>query len=197
MKTNISQLIKSLPSKNDALRAVNTLLEYIGVDTQNEHFKDTPRRVVNSFEEIYGGYKILASDVLKSKVYKRNNYDQPILLKDIEFTSTCAHHMLPIVGTVSVSYIPGEAIVGISKIARVVDVFAKRLQIQENMTVEIAEHITRGLKAKGVAVRIAAEHYCMISRGVKRKGSILDTYHFTGLYADNPTIQTNFIHAAR
>lgn len=197
MKTNISKIIKPLPSRDDALRAVSTLLEYIGVDTQNEHFKDTPRRVVNSFEEIYGGYKILASDVLKSKVYKRNSYDQPILLKDIEFTSTCAHHMLPIVGTVSVSYIPGEAIVGISKIARVIDVFAKRLQIQENMTVEIAEHITRGLKAKGVAVRISAEHYCMISRGVKRKGSVLDTHHFTGLYSDNLTIQTNFINAAR
>lgn len=195
MKTNISKLIKPLQSKDDALRAVSTLLEYIGVDTENEHFKDTPRRVVNSFEEIYGGYKLLASEVLKSKVYKKNIYNQPILLKDIEFTSTCAHHMLPIVGTISVSYIPGESIVGISKIARVIDIFAKRLQIQENMTIEIAEHITSGLKTKGVAVKISAEHYCMISRGVKRKGSILDTYHFTGLFADDPSIQANFINA--
>jgi GTP cyclohydrolase I len=183
----------SKPSKESAIKAIETLLEYIGADINSEHFKDTAQRVINSYSEIYKGYSKDIHQILNSKVYDQCAFQDVILLKNIEFNSVCAHHMLPIVGKASVSYIPNNKIVGISKIVKVVNMFAKRLQIQENMTAEIAENIQQHLNPLGTAVKVSATHYCMVMRGVQQKNTIMDTYHFTGIFNENKQYRQDFI----
>jgi GTP cyclohydrolase I len=181
------------PSKESAIKAINTLLEYIGADVTDEHLKDTAKRVISSYDEIYKGYSKDITQILNSKFYDQSKFQDVVLLKNIDFNSVCAHHMLPIVGQVSVSYIPNGKIVGISKIVKVVNMFAKRLQIQEKMTAEIAENIQEHLTPLGAAVKVSATHYCMVMRGVQQKNAIMDTYHFTGVFNENKQYRQDFI----
>ena len=198
LKTNILNNVSNKPSKESAILAVNTLLKYIGVDTENEHLRETAKRVINSYDEIYKGYNTKISDIINAeKVFTKEQFNDVVLLKKIEFNSVCAHHMLPIVGEASVAYIPNKKISGISKIAKVVEMFARRLQIQENMTAEIGEAIWQALNPLGTAVKISASHYCMIMRGVQKKNTVMDTYHFTGCFKENAEHRNNFINSLR
>jgi GTP cyclohydrolase I len=184
----------SKPSKEDALKAICTILSYIGADTTSTHLQNTAQRVVASYAEIYGGYtQDIAKILLPEKFYDKAQFNQPVLLKQIEFSSMCAHHMLPIIGQVHISYLPKNKIVGISKLARIVDVFAARLQVQENMTAEIAITLQQHLDPLGVAVKICATHHCMMLRGVKKQQALMETCYFTGTFAQDQQLQRQFL----
>lgn len=180
------------PSRQDALDAIKVILKYIGDDPTREGLIDTPERVIKSYDEIYAGYKQNPHDVIDSIFFEKANFHDFVILKDIKFSSICEHHMLPIIGTVDIAYIPDDSIVGISKLARVVEVTSKKLQIQEKMTVEIAETIQNKLKPLGVAVKVSAIHNCMSIRGVKQDGSLMETMHFTGVFLTNQKHRQEF-----
>jgi GTP cyclohydrolase I len=181
------------PSKEEAKEAVRTLLKFIGEDPSREGLLKTPKRVVESYEEMFGGYNQDIAEILETKFYDTCNFQDFVLLKNIHFKSFCEHHLLPIVGKVDIAYVPNGAIVGISKLARIVDVFAKRLQIQEKMTVQIAESLQEHLNPLGVAVKISASHSCMTLRGVLKENSVMDTMHYTGVFADQPKYRQEFL----
>ena len=185
----------STPTKQEAMDAIDLLLRYIGTDTHNEHFRDTAKRVISSYSQIYGGYNIDIADIFDLKSYNSADFQDVILMKNIKFHSTCAHHMLPISGTASISYIPNTKIIGISKLVRVVDMFAKRLQVQETLTAQIANAIQENLEPLGVAVKISASHYCMVMRGVNQQSALLDTYHFTGIFNQDRQYRNDFINS--
>jgi GTP cyclohydrolase I len=197
----MSAVIQKLNIKNSGIsdeqakEAVRTLLRYVGENPEREGLKQTPNRVIKSFKELYAGYDQNAEEVLSKTFEDILEYNEFVLLKDINFTSTCEHHMLPFVGKVHVAYIPNKKVVGISKLARVVEVFAKRLQIQENMTVQIAEAIHSALDAKGVAVVMEAKHFCMSMRGVKNANSSMYTSHFTGVFNENDKVLNRFLNS--
>ena len=185
-------------SKEQAINAIKTLLSYIGLNQEDEHLNGTAKRVINSFDELYGGYKKTAHDVIGEKFYTPPAGSQDtILLKNIDFSSTCAHHMLPIIGNASIAYIPNEKIVGISKIVKIIQVFARRLQIQENMTAEIAHALQENLQPQGVAIKISATHHCMVSRGVQQRQTLMDTYFFTGIFKEDRQLKNEFINSLR
>ena len=183
-----------LPNKEDARNAIETLVRYIEkIDGPlREGLLDTPKRVIEAFEELYQGYTIDADQLLDA-TFNAEGYDGIVLLRDIEFHSTCEHHMLPFTGSAHVAYIPVEKIVGISKLARLVDVFAKRLQIQETLTAQIAETIQRVLDPLGVAVLIDASHQCMTTRGVHKPESSTVTKRMLGVFKDNQNIRNEFM----
>lgn len=181
------------PTKEEAQEAVKILLSYIGEDLSREGLKDTPARVIKSYDEIFGGYNIDPKDVLNKKFQDINEYNNVILLKSINFTSTCEHHMLPFSGTVDIAYLPDKTILGISKFARLVDVFSKRLQIQEKMTVRIANTVQDNLNPKGVAIKISASHSCMTARGTLKEKTILESFHYTGIYNEVPEMRAEFL----
>jgi GTP cyclohydrolase I len=181
------------PSKEEAKNAIKVLLKFIGEDPEREGLLKTPERVINSYEEMFGGYGKNAEEILETKFYDTSNFQDYVLLKDIYFKSFCEHHILPIIGTVDIAYVPNGSIVGISKLARIVDVFARRLQIQEKMTVQIAETLQKYLNPLGVAVRISASHSCMTMRGVLQKNTIMDTMHYTGVFTDNGKYRQEFL----
>jgi GTP cyclohydrolase I len=180
------------PSVEEAQAAVRTLLAFIGEDPEREGLRDTPRRVVRTFEEIYGGYGLSPATVLE-RVFEDVGYDDMVVLRDIPFTSHCEHHMLPFTGHVHVAYYPSEGVVGLSKIARVIDIYARRLQTQEQFTAQISRAIDDGLKPRGVAVLVEAQHSCMAVRGVQKPGVSTVTNRFTGLFQDNPVEQQRFL----
>ncbi len=184
-------------SEEQAKEAVKTLLRFIGENPNREGLKQTPSRVVKSFKELYSGYLQDSEEVLSKTFEDFLDYEEFVLLKDISFTSTCEHHMLPFVGKVHIAYVPNKKVVGISKLARVVEVFAKRLQIQEKMTVQIAEAIQRTLDAKGVAVVMEAKHFCMSMRGVKNADSSMHTSHYTGIFDENDKILQRFVNSIK
>jgi GTP cyclohydrolase I len=179
-KTDLASYVK--PSRAEAEEAIRTLLAYAGEDLTREGVRDTPRRVIKAYEEYYSGYKDDPRDFLQKTFSEVSGYSDVVLLRDIPFYSHCEHHMAPIEGVAHIAYWPNKKIVGISKLARVVDAFARRLQIQENMTAEIATVIQDVLQPHGAAVSISAAHHCMIGRGVNKTGTILVTSHFTGIY---------------
>ncbi len=189
--------INSGVSEDQAKDAVRTLLRFIGENPEREGLKQTPSRVIKSFKELYSGYTQDSEEVLSKTFEDIMDYNEFVLLKDINFTSTCEHHMLPFVGKVHIAYIPNKKVVGISKLARIVEVFAKRLQIQEKLTVQIAEAIHKSLDAKGVAVIMQAKHFCMSMRGVKNADSSMVTSHYTGIFDEDDKVQQKFINAAR
>lgn len=189
--------INSGVSDDQAKDAVRTLLRFIGENPEREGLKQTPSRVIKSFKELYSGYSQNSEEVLSKTFEDVMDYNEFVLLKDISFTSTCEHHMLPFVGKVHIAYIPNKKVVGISKLARVVEVFAKRLQIQEKLTVQIAESIHNSLDAKGVAVIMEAKHFCMSMRGVKNADSSMVTSHYTGVFDKNDKVQQKFISSVR
>ena len=184
--TEGDELMSSIPDKKDAQNAIETLVRYIEkIDgTLREGLLDTPKRVIDAYEELYQGYTIDADDLLDA-TFNAEGYDGIVLLRDIEFHSTCEHHMLPFTGSAHVAYIPVEKIVGISKLARLVELHALRLQNQERITKSIADDLERVLQPLGCAVIIEAKHGCMQCRGVKKQNSVMTTSTMKGVFFDN------------
>ena len=187
------RVINRRPSKEEAEEAVRTLLAYSGDDSEREGLKDTPSRVIRSFDEFYSGYLKDPVEILERTFEETNGYDEMVLLKDIMFVSHCEHHMAPIIGKVHVAYLPRGRVVGISKLARVVEVYARRLQIQEKMTAQIANAINGVLEPGGVAVIIEAEHHCMTTRGVNKPGVSMTTSKMLGAFRDDPRTRSEFL----
>ncbi len=186
--------MKNIPGKDEAMGAVETLVRYIEkIDGDlREGLEDTPKRVIEAFEELYNGYSMDA-DTLLDATFNAEGYDGIVLLRDIEFHSTCEHHMLPFTGAAHVAYIPIEKIVGISKLARLVDLHSKRLQNQERITKSIADDLERVLKPLGCAVIIEAKHGCMQCRGVKKQNSVMSTSSMKGVFFDNSEARTELL----
>ncbi len=185
--------IAARPSQEEAEAAVRTLLAFAGDNPSREGLVDTPRRVTKAYKEYFAGYAMDPADVLSRSFHDVGGYDDMVMLRDIGFTSHCEHHMAPFYGRAHVAYLPNGSVVGISKIARVVDLFARRLQIQEKMTSEIARSIMDNLGARGVAVIIEATHTCMSSRGVGKHGVATMTSQFLGEFKTNPVLQARFM----
>lgn len=181
------------PSREDAENAVRTLIAYMGEDQQREGLIDTPKRVIKAYEELFGGYDCEPVAELTRTFEEVSGYQDAVTIKNISFFSHCEHHMVPIIGKAHVSYIPNGRVVGLSKIARLVDIFAKRLQTQESMTAQICQTITKALDPKGVAVAIEAEHMCMAMRGIKKQGATTLTSTFTGQFQDDSNEQLKFM----
>ena len=166
----------------EAENCVRGLLEYIGQDPSREGLKDTPKRVIKSYNKLFGGYMITAEQVLGTSFEEFGDYDEMIILKDIDYFSTCEHHILPFSGKAHIAYIPNKKVVGISKLARLVEMHSRRLQIQERMTADIALDIERILEPLGVAVLVEGQHYCIKARGVEKINSIMTTSKLTGVF---------------
>ncbi len=174
------------PSREEAEEAVRTLLRWAGDDPAREGLAETPARVARAYEEYFRGYGVDPVSLLETTFEETDGYDEIVLLRDIRFESTCEHHMAPIIGHAHVAYLPHRRVVGISKLARVVDAYAKRLQIQEKMTAQIANTIAEVLQPRGVAVVVEAQHQCMTTRGVHKPGTVLVTSRMLGAFRDNP-----------
>jgi GTP cyclohydrolase I len=185
------------PSRQEAEAAVQTLIAYIGDDPAREGLLDTPKRVVAAFDELYSGYRASAVDVLDRTFSEIGTYDNLVLVRDIPFHSHCEHHMMPFVGRAHVAYLPVERVVGLSKLARLIDIYARRLQTQEHLNSQIITAIDEVLKPRGVAVMLEAEHTCMSLRGVEKPGSKTITTQFTGLFREDPSEQVRFITLVR
>ena len=181
------------PSREEAEAAVEVLLRWAGDNPEREGLKETPARYVRAFEEFFEGYNQDPKKELQKTFEDIEGYDDMVLVKEIEFVSHCEHHIVPIIGKAHVAYWPNEKIVGISKLARIVDIFAKRLTSQENMSRDIAEVITNTLEAKGAAVMINANHQCMSTRGVAKPSSSTVTCHFTGIFREDAEVRRRFM----
>lgn len=181
------------PTRDEALQAVRTLLRWAGDDPNREGLLSTPDRVVRSYEEFFGGYDVDPDEVLQRTFEEVEGYDEIVLLRDIDFVSHCEHHMAPIIGRAHVAYMPDNRVVGISKLARIVEAYARRLQIQEKMTAQIANSINDVLKPKGVAVVIEAAHQCMTTRGVNKTGVTMVTSRMLGLFRSNASTRREFL----
>jgi GTP cyclohydrolase I len=184
------------PSREQALEAVRTLIAWAGDDPTREGLIDTPKRVVEAYREWFGGYDLCPQAELSRMFEDVQGYDDIVMLKNIDVESHCEHHMAPFIGKAFVAYLPTDAVVGISKIARVVEIFAKRLQTQETMTAQIAEAINEALAPRGVAVLIDAEHQCMSTRGVHHKDVTTVTTQFTGAFKDDAELKSRFLKLA-
>jgi len=184
------------PSRDEAEKAVRTLLAYTGDDASREGLLDTPKRVVDAYEEMFQGYREDPLDVLDKTFGEIGSYNDFVLVKDITFNSHCEHHVMPFFGKAHIAYKPVERVVGLSKLARLVDIYAKRLQTQEHMTAQIATALQEALKPLGVAVMLEAEHMCMSIRGVTKPGSLTVTTQFSGLF-ENPQEQVRFMTMVR
>lgn len=181
------------PSREEAEKAVETLLRWAGDDPAREGLLDTPKRVAKAFEEWFQGYKDDPEEYLKRTFEEVEGYDEMIVLRDIRFESHCEHHLAPIIGKAHVGYLPTSRVVGISKLARVVETFARRLQVQEKMTAQIAGAIEKVLKPKGVAVVIEGAHQCMTTRGVHKPGVTMVTSSMLGEFRKNPLTRREFL----
>ena len=184
------------PTRAEAEAAVRTLIAWAGDDPEREGLRDTPRRVAGAYEEFFRGYGDDPAEALERTFDEIGGYDEPVLLRDISFHSHCEHHMVPFVGRAHIAYMPRERVVGLSKLARVVDIYARRLQTQERLTAEVAAAIDDVLQPRGVAVMIEAEHQCMSLRGVRKPGVSTVTMKFTGAFED-PAAQARFLMLAR
>jgi GTP cyclohydrolase I len=185
------------PTRAEAEAAVRTLLRWAGDDPAREGLVDTPRRVAKAFEELFAGYRTKHSDILDRVFEEVAGYGDIVLVRDIPFASHCEHHMIPFTGCAHIAYYPANGVVGLSKLARVVDAFARRLQTQESLTVQIADTIDEALRPRGVAVMLEAEHLCMSMRGVRKAGSSTVTTQFTGVFKDDPAEQVRFLTLVR
>jgi len=181
------------PTQEEAEEAVRTLIRWAGDDPTREGLLETPARVVRSYGEFFSGYDLDPEAVLLKTFEETGGYDEMVLIRDIAVDSHCEHHMVPISGKAHVAYIPNNRVVGISKLARVVEIFAKRLQIQEKMTVDIATTIDRVLQPQGVAVVIEAAHQCMTTRGIHKAGADTVTSHMLGAFRDDPSTRREFL----
>ena len=184
---------KHRPSREEAEKAVRTLLRWAGDDPDREGLLGTPDRVARAYEEFFAGYADDPVEILSRTFEETAGYDELVVLKDIRLESHCEHHMVPIIGVCHVAYLPASRVVGISKLARVVEAYAKRFQIQEKLTVQVADAIQRVLQPKGVAVVIEAEHHCMTMRGVRKPGADTVTSRMLGLFRENPATRREFL----
>jgi GTP cyclohydrolase I len=189
--------VEPKPSREEALAAVRTLIAYGGDDPDREGLRDTPKRVIDAYDELYSGYRECPVDVLERTFSEMGSYDDFVLVRDIAFNSHCEHHMMPFMGKAHIAYKPVDRVVGLSKLARLVDVYARRLQTQEHMTSQIATAIEEILQPRGVAVMIEAEHMCMSLRGVEKPGSSTITTQFTGSFRESSEDQVRFITMVR
>jgi GTP cyclohydrolase I len=185
------------PTQEEAEAAVRTLLLWAGDDPDREGLLETPQRVVKAYREMFAGYDMDPHEVLDRTFEEVAGYDDIVLVKDITFHSHCEHHMVPIIGKAHVAYLPDRRVLGLSKIARVVDIYAQRLQTQEAMTSQIASTINEALTPRGIAVMVEAEHMCMAMRGIRKQGSTTITTSFTGAFKDDPAEQVRFISMVR
>lgn len=181
------------PTRAEAEAAVRTLLAWTGDDPDREGLRETPRRVTEAFEEYFAGYRQDPAEVLSKTFEEAGGYDDLVMLRDIRVDSHCEHHIAPFIGSAHVAYLPDGRILGISKIARVVEIFAKRLQTQETLTAQIAEAIEAALQPRGVAVLIEAEHQCMSMRGVRQPGVKTITTRFTGALESDASYRDRFL----
>ncbi len=190
-KTEASDLEK--PSRAEAERAVRILLQWAGDDPDREGLRGTPDRVVRAFDEWFGGYSIDPEELLKRTFEEIEGYDEMIVLRDVRFESHCEHHIAPIIGKVHIAYLPDRRVIGISKLARLVEVYAKRLQIQEKMTAQIANTLSDVLLPKGVAVVIEAQHQCMTTRGIHKTGVSMVTSRMLGAFREDQATRREFL----
>jgi GTP cyclohydrolase I len=180
------------PSQEEVEAAVKTLIAWTGDNPAREGLLDTPRRVAKAYKELYDGYKQDPAEILKRTFKEVGGYDDIVLMRDIPFHSHCEHHMVPFFGKVHIAYLPHDGVVGLSKLARLVEVFAHRLQTQENLTAQIIDAINENLNPRGAAVMIEAEHMCMTMRGVHVHGTSTVTHRFTGVFAEDRVEQERF-----
>jgi GTP cyclohydrolase I len=187
------RLVKPRPDRIAAEEAVRTLIRWAGEDPEREGLLDTPKRVTRAYEEWFAGYREDPVELLKRTFEEAEGYDEMVVLRDVRFESFCEHHMAPILGTIDVAYLPDSRVVGISKLARVIDVFAKRMQIQERLTAQIANSIEDVLKPRGVAVVVRAQHQCMTTRGVHKTGVTMVTSRMLGAFRENEATRREFL----
>ena len=192
-KILIDEDVKTEISKDEAENAIKILIEYIGENPNREGLLETPKRVIKSFKEFYAGYSQDPEKFLSKTFEDIEGYNDIVLLKNINFESHCEHHMVPIIGRASIGYYPNKRVVGISKLARVLDAFAKRLQTQETMTAQIINSIDKALQPKGTAVFINAEHHCMSTRGVTKNDVTMTTNQFSGCFLEDVNLQDRFL----
>jgi len=185
------------PSREAAEAAVRTLIAWAGDDPSREGLIDTPRRVLSAYDEFYAGYGQDPAEALERTFEDVGAYDDVVLVRDIPFYSHCEHHMVPFVGKAHIAYFPTESVVGLSKLARVLDAYAHRLQTQERLTADVVAAIDEILKPRGVAVMIEAEHQCMTLRGIRKHGASTVTTQFTGIFRDDPAEQQRFMGLVR
>ena len=183
----------SKPSREEAMDAVRTMIAWAGDDPSREGLLETPKRVIKAYEEFFAGYDMDPDEILNKTFEEVAGYDEMIIIKDIRLESHCEHHMVPILGKAHLAYIPNNRVVGISKLARVVDVYGKRLQTQETMTAQIAESINRVLQPKGVAVVVDAGHQCMTTRGIHKTNATTITSHMLGVFRSDYRTRSEFM----
>lgn len=181
------------PTREEAKAAVRTLIQWAGDDPTREGLVDTPRRVVDAYREFFAGYAADPHDVLSRTFEEVNGYDDMVMLRDIRLESHCEHHIVPILGVAHLAYLPHTRVVGISKLARVVEIFAKRLQTQETMTAQITDAIEHALRPRGVAILIDAMHQCMTTRGIHKTDVSTITTRFTGVFKDDADYRDRFL----
>lgn len=195
LQTSQSEALTAVqrPTREEAEAAVELLLRWAGDNPQREGLRDTPARVVRAYEEFFSDYSVDPVELLQRTFEETDGYDEMVLLKDISFESHCEHHMAPIIGVAHVAYMPRRRVVGISKLARVVEAYARRLQIQEKMTAQIANTLESVLDPLGVAVIIEAEHQCMTTRGVHKRGVNMVTSRMLGMFRSNPSTRRELL----
>ena len=181
------------PTRAEAEAAVRTLLRWACDDPEREGLRDTPKRVAEAYEEFFAGYATDPVELLARSFEETDGYDEMVVLRDIRFESHCEHHIAPIIGRAHIAYLPDKRVVGISKLARVLEAFSKRLQIQERLTAQVANSIQDVLKPKGVAVVLDATHQCMTTRGVHRPGVTMVTSHMLGAFRTDPSTRREFL----
>ena len=181
------------PTELEAMNAVKTLIAWAGDNPEREGLKGTPKRVVKAYKEFFAGYDVDISKILGKTFGDIEGYEEIVLLKNMRFESHCEHHMVPFIGTAHIAYMPDKKVVGISKIARLLDVFSKRLQTQETMTSQIAAALQNSLQPKGVAVLIDAEHQCMTTRGIHKPGTTTVTTAMVGDFKTDPQLEKKFL----
>ena len=192
-RSTANATLEPRPSRTEAEAAVRTLLRWAGDDPTREGLVDTPARVARAYEEFFAGYETDPVDLLARSFEETDGYDEMVILRDIRMESHCEHHMVPIIGRAHIAYLPQGRVVGISKLARVLEVYAKRLQIQEKLTAQVANTIEQVLQPKGVAVVIEAAHQCMTTRGVHKPGVTMVTSRMLGAFRDDASTRREFL----
>ena len=185
------------PSREEAEAAVRTLIAWTGDDPDREGLRETPKRVAKAFAELYSGYGHDPSEVLTATFKETGGYQDMVLVRDIPFYSHCEHHMVPFMGQAHIAYYPVDGVVGLSKLARLVDLFSRRLQTQETLTAQISDALEKYLGSRGVAVMLEAEHMCMSMRGVQKAGASTMTSHFTGVFKEDAAEREKFLNLVR
>jgi len=198
VKSKISKLemapaAPAKPSRDEAEEAVRILIRWAGEDPNREGLLDTPKRVAKSYEEFFSGYAEDPEDLLQRTFSETEGYDEMVVLRDIRFESHCEHHLAPIIGKAHVAYLPSRRVVGISKLARLIQVYSKRMQIQEKLTAQIANTIDKVLQPKGVAVVLEGAHQCMTTRGIHKPGATMVTSRMLGAFRDDPSTRREFL----